>query len=158
MSESLLPHGLQHARLLCSSLSPGVCSNSYPLSWWWYIIISSSAALFSFCLHSIPASGSFPMSRLLASGGQSIGASAWVLPMDAQGWFPLRLTGLISLQAKGLSRVQYHYSKALGLCSAFFMAQFSHLFMTTGKTTALTIQIYVEKWCSCFLIYCLGLL
>ena len=87
-------------------LSFRVSSDSYPCSRWWYPTISSSAALF-FCLQSFPASGSFPMSQLFASGGQSIGASALasVLPMNIQGWFPLELTGLISLQSKGLSRV-----------------------------------------------------
>ena len=99
------PHGLQHTRLPCPSLSPRVCSDSS--SQWCYLTISSSATLFSFCLHSFPASGSFPMSWLFASGGQSIGASASVvvLLMNIQGWFSLGLTGLISLQSKGLSRV-----------------------------------------------------
>ena len=104
---TLRPHGLEHTRLPCPSLSPGVCSDSYPLSQWCYLTISSSAALFSFCLQSFPASGSFPMSRVFTSGGQNIGASASasVLPMNIQGWFPLGLTGLISLLSKGLSRV-----------------------------------------------------
>ena len=86
---------------------PGFCASSCPLSWLCYIIISSSAALLSFYLQSSPASVSFPVSWLLASGGQSIGASASAsgLPMNIQGWFPLGLTGLISLQSKGLSRV-----------------------------------------------------
>ena len=83
------------------------CSNSRPLSWWCYLTISSSAVPLSFCLQSFPASGSFPMSQIFASGGPSIGvsASASVLPMNIQGWFPQRLTSLISLQSKGLSRV-----------------------------------------------------
>ena len=91
------PQGLQHTRLLCPPLSPGVCSNSSLLSWWCYLSISSSAALFSFCLQSIPAPGSFPVSRLFTSGGQSIGASASasVLATNIKGWFPLGLTGLI---------------------------------------------------------------
>ena len=76
-----------------------------PLSWWCYLTISSSAALFSFCLQSFPASGSFPMSQLFASGGQSIGTSASVLPRNIQGWFPLELTSLISFQSKGFWRV-----------------------------------------------------
>ena len=86
---------------------PPVCSNSHPLSRWCYLTISSFVIPFSNCLQSFPASGSFSMSWLFASGGQSIGASALasVLPMNIQGWFPLRLTGLISLQSKGLSRV-----------------------------------------------------
>ena len=77
MSNSLWPHGLQHGRLPCASLSPRVCSNSCPLTWWCHITISSSVALFSSCPQSLPASGSFPMSWLFASGGQSIGASAF---------------------------------------------------------------------------------
>ena len=103
VSDSLWPHGLQHARLPCPSLSTGVCSNSCPLSWWWYPTMSSSVIPFSSCLQSFPPSGSFPMSWLLASDGQSIGGSASVLPMNIQGWFPLGLTDLISLQSKGLS-------------------------------------------------------
>jgi len=105
MSDSFLPHGLQLARLPCPSPSPRVCSNSSPLSRWCYLIISSSVVPFSSCPWSFPESGSFPMSCLFASGGQSIGASASVLPMNIQGWFPLGLTGLISLRSKGLSRV-----------------------------------------------------
>ena len=107
MSDSLQSHGLHHARLPCPSLFAGVCSNSHPLSWWSYPTISSSVILFSSCLQSFPAPGSFPVSRLLVSGGQSIGtsASASVLPMNIQVWFPLWLTGLISLLSKGVSRV-----------------------------------------------------
>ena len=90
------PHGLQQIRLPCPSLSPGVCSNSCPLSWWCHPTISSSVVPFSSRLQSFPASGSFPMNQLFASGGQSIGASASasVLPMNIQDWFPLGLTGL----------------------------------------------------------------
>ena len=104
MSDSLWAHGLQHARLPCSS-SPRVCSNSCPLSQWCHATISSSVVPFSSCPQSFPASGSFPRSRLFASGGQSIGASASVLPVNTQDWFPLGLTGLTSLLSKGLSRV-----------------------------------------------------
>ena len=105
--DSLQPHGLQHARLPCPSPSPRACSNLCPLSWWCHPTISSSVIPFSSCLQSFPASGSFLMSWLFASGGQSIGASASpsVLPMNIQDWFPLGLTDLISLQAEGLSRV-----------------------------------------------------
>ena len=101
------PMGLQHIRLCCPSLSPGVCSDSCPLSQWCYLTISFSAILFSFCLQSFPASGSFTLSWLFTSGCPSIGASASasLLPMNIQGWFPLGLTGFISLQSKGLSRV-----------------------------------------------------
>ena len=103
---SLPPHGLQHARLPCLSPSPRACSNSCPLSQWYYPI-SSSVIPFSSCLQSYPVSGSFLMSWLFASRGQSIGASASasVLPMNIQDWFPLGLTGLISLQSKEFSRV-----------------------------------------------------
>ena len=98
MSDSLQPHGRQHTRLPCPSLSPGVCSSSCPLSQWYYLTISSFVIPFSSCPQSFPASGSFPMSQLFVSGGQSIGvsASASVLPVNIQDWFPLRLTGLIS--------------------------------------------------------------
>ena len=109
MSNSLQPHGLQHAKLPCPSLSPKSGSDSCPLSWWCYLIISSSPALLSFCLQSFPASGSFLMSLLFTSGGQSIeaSASASVLPVNIQGWFLLRLTGLISLLSRGPSRVSF---------------------------------------------------
>ena len=96
MSNSLRPHGPQHTRLPCPSLSPRFCSDSCPLSHWCYLTISSPAALVSFCLRSFPASGSFPMSWFFASGGQSIRASASVLPVNIQGWFPSGLTDLIS--------------------------------------------------------------
>ena len=107
VSNSLRPHGLQHARIPCPSLSPGTCSNSYPLIRWCHLTILSSVISFSSYLLSFPASGSFPGSLFFASGGQSIGAStsASVLPMNIQDWFSLGLTGLISLQSKGLARV-----------------------------------------------------
>ena len=107
MSNSLQLHGLQHTRLPCPSLSPRVCSDSRPLSWWCHPTTSSSVVPFSSCLQSFPASGSFPVSQFLASGGQSFGASASssVLPVNIQGWFPLGLIGLISLLSRGLSGV-----------------------------------------------------
>ena len=97
------------AMLLCSPLSPGVCSNSYPLSWWCYWTISSSATPFSFCLQSFPVSGSFPMNWLLASGGQSIAAlaSVSVLPINIQDWFPLELNGLICVHLFLISKLVY---------------------------------------------------
>ena len=112
-SDSLWPHGLQHARLPCPSPTPGACSNLCPSSRWCHPTVSSSVIPFS-CLQSFPASGSFPMSQFFESGGQGIGASASasVLPMHIQGWFPLGLTDLISLQSKEISRVQHHSSKA----------------------------------------------
>ena len=91
-------------RLLCPSVSPGAGSNSCPSSRWYHPTISSSVALFSFCLQSFPASGSFQMNRLFTSSAQSIGASATVLPMNIQNWFPLGLTGLISLLSRWLSK------------------------------------------------------
>jgi len=121
MSDSLQPCWLQHATLLCPPLPPRGCSNSCPLSWWCYLTILSSAARFSSCLQSFPASGSLPISQLFTSGGQSTRTSALSLPMNIQGWFPLGLTGLISLQSKGLSRVLSsttiwkHHSSALSL-------------------------------------------
>ena len=103
-SVSLWPHGLQQARLPCPSLSPRVCSNSCALSQWCHPTISSSVVPFS-CLQSFPASGAFPVSYLFISGGQSIGASASVLPMNSQAWVSLGVTDLIFVLSKGLSRV-----------------------------------------------------
>ena len=131
-SLDMQPYGLQHTRVPCSSPSPRVLSNSCPLSWWCHPTISSSIAPFSSCLQFSPASGSFSMSQLFASSGQSIAASASpsVLPMNTQGWFPLGLTGLISLKYKEILKnlLQHHNLKASFLrCSAFFMVQLSHL-------------------------------
>ena len=99
MSNSLRPHGLHHARLPCPSPTPGIYSNSYPPSQWWHPTIASYVIPFSSCLQSFPTSRSFPMSQFFKSGGQIIGAlaSASVLPMNIQDWFPLGLTGWISL-------------------------------------------------------------
>ena len=137
MSGCLQPlHRLQHARLLCLSLSLRVCSDLCPLSWWCYLTISSSASPFSFCLQSFPESGSFPVSQLFTSGGQSVGASASasVLPVNSQGLFPLGMTGLI-LQSKGLKRV---FSNTTIQKHQFFDAQpslwsTSHNYMTTVR-------------------------
>ena len=106
MSNSLWPHGLQHARLPCPSTTPRACWNSCPSSWWCHPTTSSSVTLFSSCPQSLPASEFFPMSWPFASGSQSIGASASasVLPMNIQGWFPLGLTGLTCLLSKGFSK------------------------------------------------------
>ena len=103
-SNSLRPHGLQHARLPWPSATPRACPNSFPSSQWYHPTISSSVVPFSSCPQSFPASGSFPMNRFFASRGQSIGVSpsASVLPVNTQDWFPLGLTGLISLNSKGL--------------------------------------------------------
>ena len=105
MSGPLQPHGMQHAKLSCSSPSPGVCPSSCPLNWWCHPTISSSVTLFFFCLQSFPVLESFSMSWLFPSGGQSIVASASILPMSVHGWFPVRLTSLISLLSKGLWKV-----------------------------------------------------
>ena len=104
LSDSLWPHGLQHASLLCPLLSPRVCSDSCPLCWWCHQTILSSVAPFFSCCQSFPAS-ELPVSQLFTSGCQSIRASASVLPVNSQDWFPLGLTGLIFLQPKGLSSV-----------------------------------------------------
>ena len=156
LSDSLWPHGLQHARLPGSSPTPGVYSNSCPLNWWCHPTISSSVIPFSSRLQSFPASGTFPMSQFFASGGQSIGVSASksVLPMNIQDWFPLGWTGWIFLTIQGTlkSLLQHHGSKASILrCSAFFLVQLSHPYMTTGKTIALTRRIFVGKVMSLFL-------
>ena len=137
MSDSLWPHGLQHARLPCPSPTPGVHPNPYPLSQWCHPTISSSVVPFSSCFQSSPASGSFPMSQFFTSGGQSIGVSAStsVLPKNAQDW-SLAWTGWLSLQSKGLfkSLLQHHSSKESVLRpSVFFMVQLSHPYMTTEK-------------------------
>ena len=107
MSDSLQPHESQHARPPYPSPTSGVYSDSCPSSWWCHPTISSSVVPVSSCLQTFPASGSFQMSQFFTSDSQSIGASASasVLPMNIQDWFPLGLTGLFSLQSKGLSRV-----------------------------------------------------
>ena len=120
MPDSLWLHGLPHTRLPCPSPSPGACSNSYSLSQWCHPTISSSVVPFSSCLQFFPASGSFPVSQFFTSGGQIIGASASVLPMSIQDWVPSQLTGLISLQSKGLSRV---FSNTTDQKHQFFSAQ-----------------------------------
>ena len=149
MSNSLQPHGLKHARLPCPSPTPGVYSNSCPLSQWYHQTISSSVVPFSSCPQSFPASGSFPMSQLFTSGGQSFGisASTSVLPMSIQDWFPLGWTGWIrAVQGTLKSLFQHHSSKAsILLCSAFFIVQLSHPYTTIGKTIALTRWTFVGK-------------
>jgi len=129
---TLWSHGLQHARLPCLSPSPGACSNSCPLSWWCHPTISFSVAHFSSCLQSFPASGSSSVSQFFSPGGQSIGASASasVLPMNIQGWFPLGWSGLISLQSQELSKV---FSKTTVRKYQFFGAQPSLWFNSHQK-------------------------
>ena len=141
MSYSLWPHRLQHSRPRCPSLSPKVCQRSCQVDWWCHPTISSSDALFFFWLQSFPASGSFPMSQLFTSDDQNTRASAStsVLPTSIQGWFPLRLTGLISLLPKGFSEVFSRTTlRRLSLQSSSHNQGY-------GKTTALTIQTFVSR-------------
>ena len=162
-SDSYWLHRLHHARLPCSLPSPRICPSSCPLNRWCHPTNSSSVTLFFFYVQSFPASGSFPMSQLFTLGGQCIGASASasVLPKCIWGWFPLRLTGLISLVPKGLSRVFYSttvwkhqfYSTLPSLLSI----QLLHAYMTTGMRIALTIQTSVGKVMFLLLTHCLGL-
>ena len=133
MSNSLWPHGLQHARLPCPLLPPRICSNSCPLSRWCHPIISSSVTPFSSCLQSFPASGSFPMSWFFTSGGQNTGtlASASVFPINLQGLFPFRLTGL----------VYYFYILSDFLC--FFLA--NSLLLQTHCSKSLSILKFISS-------------
>ena len=150
MSDSLWPQIAAHQASL-SITNSGAHPDSCALSRWCHPAISSSVVLYSSCPQSLPASESFPMSQLFVSGGQSIGvsASASVLPMNTQDWSPLGWTGWISLQSKGFqfkSLLQHHSSNAsILLCSAFFIVQLSHPYMTIGKTIALTRQTFVRK-------------
>ena len=150
MSNCLQPLALQYARLPRPSPTPGACSNSCPSNRWCNPTISSSVVPSSSCLQSFPASGTFPVSQLFASGGQSIGvsASASVRPMNIQNWFLLGLSGfdLLAVQWTLKSPLQQHNSKTSILQrSSFFMVPLSHPYMTTGKTIALTIWILVGK-------------
>ena len=149
MADSLWPHGLQYTRLPCPSPTPGACSNSCPSRWWCYPTISSSVVPFSFHLQSFPASGFFPLSQFFQSVDQSIGASASasVLPMNIQDWFPLKLTGWISLQSKGHSRV---FSNTTVQKHQFFCTQHFYSWTLTSiydhwKNLALTRRTFVGK-------------
>ena len=149
MSNSLWPHQLQHAMPPCASPTPRVDPDSRPSSHWCHPAISSSVIPFSSCPQSLPASESFPMSQLLAWGGQStrVSASASFLPKKSQGWSPSERTGWISLQSKGLKGLLQHHSSKASIFwrSAFFTVQLSHPYMTTGKTIALTRWTLVGK-------------
>ena len=147
VADSLRPHGLQHARPPCPSPTPGVYSDSCPpLSRWHHPTISSSVLPFSSCFQSFPASGSFPVNQFFASGGQSIGISASAsqysgLISSLIDWFDL-----LAVQGTLKSLHQHHSSKASILqCSAFFIVQFLHPYMTTGKTIALTRWTFIVK-------------
>ena len=145
MSDSLQPHGLQHARLHWPSPTPRACSKSCPSSRWCHPTISSSDAPFSSCLQSFPGSGSFLKSQFFTSCGQSIraSASASVLPMNIQGWFPLGLTGLMSLQSKGLSRV---FSNTTVQKHQFFGVQPSLWSNSHIHTWLLENKIALTRW------------
>ena len=144
MSSSLRPHEQQHTRPPCPSPTPRVYSNSCPLSWWCHPTISSSVVPFSY-LQSFPAPGSFQMSYLFTSGGQSIGVSA---SDEYSALISFRMDGLDLLAVQGTlkSLLQHHSSKASILqCSAFFIVQLSHPYLNTGKTIALTRWTFVGK-------------
>ena len=145
VSNSLQPHGLQHARPPSPSPTPGVYSDSCPLSWWCHPTISSSVVPFSFHIQSFPASGSFQTSQLFASGSQSIGVSAStsVLPMHVQDWSPLGLTGWIPLQFKGLSRV---FSNTTVQKHQFFSTRLSLQSNSHIHTWLLEKSIALTRW------------
>ena len=149
LSNCLWPHGLWHTRLLCPPLSPRVCSNSRPLSWWCSLTVSSSAAPFSFCLHCFPGSGSFPMSWFFAIlWWPKYWSFSFSTYNDYAGLISLRIDwfDLPAVQGTLRSLLQHHNSKASVLWrSAFLMVQLSHLYMTTGKTIALTRLTFVSK-------------
>ena len=149
VSESLWPHESQHARPPCPSPTPEAYSNSCPLSQWCHPTISSSVVPFSSCPQSFPASGSFLMSQLFEAGGQSIGVSAStsVLTMNTQDWSSrMDWLDLLAVQGTLKTLLQYHSSKAsIFRHSAVFEVQLSHPYMTSGKTIALTRQIFVGK-------------
>ena len=152
VSSTLWPHKLQHTGLPCSSPTPGDCSNSCQKCQWFYPAFSSSIARFSSCLQTFPTSGSFPMSQFFASRGQGIGASASasVLPVNIQDWFPSGWKWLDLLAVLLSSLFQHHSLKASILrCSAFFAVQLSHLYMTAGKTIAL-MDFYWQSNVSAF--------
>ena len=150
MSNSLQPHGLQHARPPSPSPTPGVYSNSCPLCKWCHPAISSSVVPFCSCLQSFPASGSFKISQFFVSGGQSIGisASASSPSNEYSGLISFRIDwlDLLAVQETLKSLLQHHSSKASILWrSALFIVQFSHPYMTIGKTIALTRRTFVGK-------------
>ena len=148
-SDSLQPHELQHTRPPCPSPTPGVYSNPCPLGWWCHPTISSSVIPFSPRLQAFPPSGSFQMSQLFASGGQSIGFSFNISPSkEHSGLISFRMDwfDLLVVQGTLKSLLQHHSSKASILqCSALFTVQLSHPYMTTGKTIALTRWTFVVK-------------
>ena len=154
-------HGPQHSRLPCSSPTLRACSNSCLLSRWYHPTISSSVVPFSSCLQSFPVSGSFPVCQFFTSGGQSIGipTSSISLSNEYSGLISFRIDWLNLFAVQGIlkSLLQNNSSKASVLwCSAFFIVQLSHSYMTTGKTIALTRWTVVGKVYLCFSVSCLG--
>ena len=150
VSDSLWPHGLQNARLPCSSPTPGAYSNSCPLSWWCHPTIPSYVIPFSSRLQSFTASGSFPMSQFFASGGQSWWSFSFSISPsnECSGLISFRMDwlDLFAVQGPLKSLLQHHSSKAsIVRHSTFFTVQLSHPYMTTGKTIALTRQTFVGK-------------
>ena len=144
VSDSLWPHGLQQARPTCPSPSPRACSSSCSLHWWCCSAISSSDALFPFCPPSFPASGTFPISQLFASDDQNTGVLASTSNPSSEYSEPISLKNdlfdHLAVQGTRMNLLQHHSSKASILwCFTFFTVQFSQLYMTTGKTIALTI-------------------
>ena len=160
MSNSFKPHGLQHARLPCPSATPRAYSSSCPLSWWCHPTISSSVIPFSFHFQSFPKSGSFQMSQLFESGGKVLefqlqyqSFREYTRPIS----FRMDWLDLLAVQGTLKSLLQHHSSKALILqCSALFIVQLSHPYLTTGKTIALTRWTFVDKVISLLWIFYLG--
>ena len=157
MSSSLQPHGVQHARLPCPSLSLGVCSDSWSLSWWCYLTISFSATPFSFGCQSLPASGSFPMSQLFASGDQNIGTSSICPSSEYSGLISFRVWSPCipreSQESSPAPQFESINSSALSLLYGPTLTSIHDYW----KTIALTIWIFVSKVMSLLLIHCLGL-
>ena len=154
VSDSLWPHGLQHARLPFPPSTFGSFSNSCPSSWWCHPTISYSVISFSSCSESFPALGSFPVSQFFVSGGQTmaVSASTSVLPMNTQDWSPwVDWLDLLAVQGTFKS-LTHHYSTKASILqnSTFFTVQFSHPYPTTGKTIALTRWTFVDKVISLF--------
>ena len=154
VSDTLRPHGLQHARLPIPSPTPRAYSNSSPSSWWCHPIFSSCVLPFSSCLQSFPASGSFPMSQLFASGGQSIDWRFSISPSNEYaGLISFRIDwfDLLAVQGTLKSLLQHHSSNASILWhSAFFMVQFSHLYMTTGNKVMSLLFNMLSRWSELF--------
>ena len=138
MFNSSWPHGLQYSRLLFPPLSPRICQNSYPLNWWWHSTTSSSV-IFSLFLESFPVSGSFPMSWLFTLGSCSHQYLSFSISPSNEYW------GLISFRIDWFDLLAVWGTQIILPCFAFFMVQVSHLYMTTGKTIALTIWTFVSK-------------